>query len=45
MAAVLDITAHIGQVHQQCCHTVPDRFLRIADLLQSMIASTQDDND
>jgi hypothetical protein len=32
MTAVLYITAHVGQIHEQCRHSVPKRFLHIADL-------------
>jgi hypothetical protein len=32
MAAVLHVTAHVGQVHEQCRHPIPSRFLHIADL-------------
>src|SRR5262249_55972127 len=32
MAAVLHVPAHVGQIHQQCRHPVPNRFVHIADL-------------
>jgi hypothetical protein len=32
MAAILHVTAHIGQIHQQRRHPVPDCPVHIADL-------------
>jgi hypothetical protein len=44
MAAVLHVTAHVGQVHEQCRHPIPSRFPHIADL-GGDIASTHEDSE
>ena len=32
MTAVLHVTPHIRQVHEQCRHPVTNRFINVADL-------------